>query len=167
MTPPPSPTCTYVLGRPPIAGSFRTRPDHGRLTGLWESRLQGDLAEADTKTLVAEHGGAVVSFAGFGPTEDPEAPEGDGARVMDLNGFYSLPEVWGGGIGRVLSAAVHECMLQGPWDKAILWVLTVDPRARRFYEARGWEDTGIVADKGLPRGTVVRSASLHRRWLRS
>lgn len=140
--------------------------DHGRFTGLWENRLQDDLAEADTKTLVAEHGGAVVSFAGFGPMDDPEAPEGDGARVMDLNSFYSLPEVWGGGINRTLAAAVHECMLQGPWDKAVLWVLTANPRARRFYEARGWEDTGIVVDKGLLRGTVVRPASLYRRWLR-
>lgn len=140
--------------------------DRAWILGLWAERLRSDSTEPEAGMLVAERAGTVVAFAGFAPADDPEAPERSGKRVMELGSFYSVPEVWGSGLNRELSAAVHTAMLKGPCDEAFLWVLTANSRARRFYEAWGWRDTGVVADQGLLRGTVVRSTSLYRRRLR-
>ena len=137
-----------------------------RITRMWAERLRGASVEPGAAMLVAELAGAVVAFAGFAPADDPQVSEGEGKRVMELGSFYSVPEVWGGGLNRELAVAVHEAMLEGPCDEAFLWVLTANPRARRFYRTWGWRDTGVVVAQGLLRGTVVRSTSLYRRRLR-
>ena len=139
------------------------RLDHERLTRVWIGRLTGEPIEPGAGVLVAERDGAVVAFAGFSPTDDPESPQGAGRRVVDLGTFYSVPEVWGSGANRELAAEVYSTLARGPYDKAVLWVLSANSRARRFYEAQGWEDTGVEAEQGLLGGTIVRPTSLYRR----
>lgn len=138
------------------------RLDHERLTRIWADRLTGEFTGSGAGVLVAERDGAVVAFAGFAPADDPESPKGTGCRVVDLQTFYSVPEVWGSGVNRGLAEAVHSALAGGPFDKAVLWVLSANPRARRFYESRGWRDTGVEVEEGLP-GGITRPVSLYRR----
>lgn len=134
-----------------------------RLTRIWADRLIGEFTGPGAGVLVAEREGAVVAFAGFAPVDDPEAPEGTERRVVDLGTFYSVPEVWGSGVNRGLAEAVHSAMTRGPFGEAVLWVLSANSRARRFYESRGWQDTGVEIEEGLLGGTITRPVSLYRR----
>ncbi|MEU3307285.1 GNAT family N-acetyltransferase [Nocardiopsis sp. NPDC006832] len=137
--------------------------DHERLTRVWADRLTGEFTGPGAGVLVAERDDAVVAFAGFAPGDDPEWPEGGERRVVDLGTFYSVPEVWGSGANQGLAEAVHSAMARGPFDEAVLWVLSANPRARRFYEAQGWQDTGVEIEEELLGGTIMCPVSLYRR----
>ncbi|WP_244170141.1 GNAT family N-acetyltransferase [Amycolatopsis tolypomycina] len=75
--------------------------------------------------LVTEADGAVVGFASYGPGQ--------------LYALYLLPEHWGRGLGRELHDRVVEEL---PGDRAILWVLATNDRAKAFYLRQGWVDDG-------------------------
>jgi GNAT superfamily N-acetyltransferase len=74
--------------------------------------------------IVAEIDGEVVGFAAVVGGE--------------LDGLFVEPDLWGGGIGRVLvDAATHEARNRGLALKVI-----ANPRARRFYENCGFSVEG-------------------------
>ena len=53
------------------------------------------------------------------------------------------PEAWGTGCGQALCRAVFDHMRQTPAQAVIVWVLTDNIRARRFYERIGFtQDDG-------------------------
>ena len=52
--------------------------------------------------------------------------------------FYLHPDAWGSGAADPLMAACLD-ELRSRFDRAILFVLEANPRARRFYERWGWE----------------------------
>lgn len=89
--------------------------------------------------LVADEGEAIVGFAHFGPTRDPEAYQ---ELVGELYAIYVLPEAWGRGIGRALMAEVLVRLRHDGFREAILWVLEDNPRTRRYYELGGWQFDG-------------------------
>jgi GNAT superfamily N-acetyltransferase len=85
--------------------------------------------------LVAVVDGEIAGFVSVGPSRDPD---GDG----ELYAIYVAPDFWGSGIGRQLIAAGEEHLRELGHGDALLWVLEGNPRARRFYEAAGWELDG-------------------------
>lgn len=79
---------------------------------------------ANGQVIVAEIDGEVVGFAAVVGGE--------------LDGLFVEPDLWGGGIGRVLvDAATHEARNRGLALKVI-----ANPRARRFYENCGFSVEG-------------------------
>jgi putative acetyltransferase len=59
-----------------------------------------------------------------------------------LDGLYVRPEAWGTGVaGRLHDRAVEAIRAAGH-ERARLWVLEENLRARRFYERRGWYADG-------------------------
>jgi GNAT superfamily N-acetyltransferase len=79
---------------------------------------------ANGQVIVAEIDGKVVAFAAVVGGE--------------LDGLFVEPDLWGGGIGRVLvDAATHEARKRGLALKVI-----ANPRARRFYEICGFSVEG-------------------------
>lgn len=85
--------------------------------------------------LVAE--GAEDSVVGFAVVgEDNEEP-GHGLLFL----LYVDPTAWGSRAGHELMAA-SEAWLAERWDRAVLWVLEANERARRFYERAGWHADG-------------------------
>jgi len=79
---------------------------------------------ANGQVIVAEIDGEVVGFAA--------------AVGGELDGLFVEPDLWGGGIGRVLvDAATHEARNRGLALKVI-----ANPRARRFYENCGFSVEG-------------------------
>jgi GNAT superfamily N-acetyltransferase len=59
-----------------------------------------------------------------------------------LEAIYVRPAVWGSGVaGELHDAAVAELRARGV-ERAQLWVLERNDRARRFYERRGWQPDG-------------------------
>ena len=52
--------------------------------------------------------------------------------------IYVHPEWWGSGLGHRLLAAGEDSLRRLGFDRALLWVLERNVRARSFYEGHGW-----------------------------
>ncbi|HUO45807.1 MAG TPA: GNAT family N-acetyltransferase [Acidimicrobiia bacterium] len=95
------------------------------------------LAQGDSSTVVVETEQGIV--AGFATVSSgPEAATGE------LQAIYLAPEHWGQGLGRTLMGAAEEQLRDAGHEDAVLWVFADNPRARRFYEAAGWELEDVV-----------------------
>lgn len=115
-----------------LAGLGRTLD---RRRDFWEG-LARSLSRRDA-FFVAEVGGEIVGFAHGGHSRDhPDE------NVGEVTAIYLRRAHWGRGIGRRLFAAVVDRLREAGFEEAILWVLDTNARARRFYEAAGWEADG-------------------------
>ena len=106
-----------------------------RRTDFW-SRLLQDPGE--TRTWVGELDGRIAGFVGTGLPDDPGVP---GA---ELKSIYTSPAAQGLGLGRLLLQTAVSDLVERRFSSAILWVLTANARARRFYEAAGWRADGAA-----------------------
>ena len=95
-------------------------------TAWWESLLDRD----DGSALVAEVAHAVVGFSLVG--------EADDQRWGEVAAIYVDPEHWGAGLGWALLGAAEQRLADLGHDRALLWVLEANTRARQFYERQGW-----------------------------
>ncbi|GAA3347649.1 hypothetical protein GCM10020358_63200 [Amorphoplanes nipponensis] len=86
--------------------------------------------ERDTHRLtVATDGATLAGFSYVGPSEE------DG--VAELYAIHADPAYVGAGVGRALMLDALPALAR-LGDRAVLWVLTANTRARRFYERGGW-----------------------------
>ena len=92
--------------------------------------------ETGQACFVAEDTDGMLGWSNVGPSAFPD-------HYGELHGLYVDPDRWGQGAGRELLARA-EAWLAEQWDEAILWTLTDNPRARRFYEAAGWRLDGTI-----------------------
>ena len=122
------------------------RLDVERRRVMWERSL----AAGQTSAFVAEEDGRVVGWCTVGASRDDDA---DG----ELWGIYVLPEAWGTGAGPALMAAALEALRAAGFREAILWVLSDNPRARRFYEREGWGADGTEREDELLGTTVAET----------
>lgn len=90
--------------------------------------------------LVGEVAGQVAGFVFWGPTDDPGAEP----NVAEIYAIYVDPDAIGIGLGRSLLSAAVDDMAAAGRSAAVLWVLDSNDRARRFYEAAGWQLDGEV-----------------------
>ena len=87
--------------------------------------------------IVAEARGVVVGWASYG---EPRQSEGPG--VGELWGLYVDPDHWGTGAADALVHGVLSGLAAGGFQRATLWVLQDNPRARTFYRKSRFADTG-------------------------
>ncbi|WP_405084419.1 GNAT family N-acetyltransferase [Microbispora sp. NBC_01389] len=114
--------------------------DHEALTKTWEGLLSRS-GGARAGTLIAEQAGRGVGYSRFYPTDDEDD---NSVRVGMIGAIYTLPEVWGTGVGKALITAVLGEMAPAGYAEATLWVLEGNTRARSFYERDGWHHDGAV-----------------------
>jgi len=108
-----------------------------RRMARWSSLL-ADPGEA--RIWIAELDGRVAGFAGTTRPADPAL----GIGVAELETIYLLPAAQGLGLGRLLLKRATDDLMARGFSAAILWVLTANDRARRFYEAAGWRPDGAA-----------------------
>ncbi|MBB4932030.1 GNAT superfamily N-acetyltransferase [Lipingzhangella halophila] len=116
----------------------RVRPDPQRWEGL--------LSEPDpgVRHFIAEIEGLPVGWLCLGPSRDEDTAPGTG----EIYACYVHPEYWRHGVGRALVAtALHETGNAAP---VILWVLTANHAARRFYETMGFALDGEEREPDHP-----------------
>ncbi len=103
-----------------------------RNIGAWRETILNPRSSAHT--LVMEFEGAIVGFAGVGPSRDPDA-------VASLSGeiyaIYVLEDHWGRGAGARLHRAAVDVLRNEGFETVTLWVLVDNHRARRFYQRMG------------------------------
>ena len=108
-----------------------------RRTENWSERLH---EPGETRTWVGVRDGRVVGFVGTGRSTDP----GLSAETAAVESIYLLPEVRGLGLGRLLLWTATSDLVERGFATATLWVFTANDRARRFYEAAGWQPDGAA-----------------------
>jgi ribosomal protein S18 acetylase RimI-like enzyme len=86
------------------------------------------------RLTVAEEDGEIVGFTYIGPSETP--------GVTELMGIHVDADQIGTGVGRALMADALVRLKEIGGERAVLWVLEENDRARRFYEKGGWVPTG-------------------------
>ncbi|MFD3660412.1 GNAT family N-acetyltransferase [Streptomyces sp. NPDC058659] len=133
-----------------LPGAYLDALDPDERAAVWRARLAAP--DRPTVLLATAGGGRVVAFSCFRAWAEGAADEPGGldpAATAELAALYSLPEVWGTGVGRALLAASTEALAAAGFRTAVLWVLAGNARGRRFYEAAGWR----------PDGTTVRDVT--------
>jgi GNAT superfamily N-acetyltransferase len=119
----------------------------------WEAALAQD-AWPRAGVLVAAAGEEIAGFAALGPARDDDE---DPALTGEIRAIYLLPQAWGRGAGRQLMTTALDVLARARYEQATLWVLDSNDRARRFYEAAGWQPDGAVktdAARGFPLAEV-------------
>lgn len=107
----------------------------------WRAVLSGEVAPPEgirVEVLVAEIDGEVVAMTSFGDGRDtgPDDPTGE---LWMLNAH---PDAFGTGAAAALDDEVAR-RLATDHERAFLWVVDDNPRARRFYERQGWRPDGV------------------------
>jgi GNAT superfamily N-acetyltransferase len=95
---------------------------------------------------------AVVGYASYGPERDvdgtpgpfPGGQDSAEASVAELYALYVAPEWWSTGTGRALMDRVLAEVRAEGYPRIVLWVLTENARARRFYERCGFRLSGAA-----------------------
>jgi ribosomal protein S18 acetylase RimI-like enzyme len=88
-------------------------------------------------THVAVDGDRICGHVTTGRSREVDLP--DAGEIWAL---YVDPHRWGDGIGRQLLGAGCQHLVGQGHDLAVLWVLSDNLRARRFYELAGWRLDG-------------------------
>jgi ribosomal protein S18 acetylase RimI-like enzyme len=108
----------------------------GRETA-WREMLARD-SEGGLPAWLAQRDGRVVGFVSSGPPRDEDVP----LSTAEVYAIYVLPEAWRRGVGQtLLETATGHWRARGI-ATLVLWVLEGNDRARRFYEAMGWQPDG-------------------------
>ncbi|MHB8717452.1 MAG: GNAT family N-acetyltransferase [Candidatus Dormibacteria bacterium] len=124
---------------------YLSRMDAGQRSSRWRERLS--VAAPMTTVVVAAAGEEILGFGSCGPyrvTLDKD----DAAGVGEVYALYVAPRAWRQGLGSRLLAGV-EAALRANGTDTRLWVLSANPGARQFYEARGWRLDGSSVDLDL------------------
>lgn len=113
---------------------------------------------------------AVVGYAAYGPERSvpsaflPTSPAADGAsgsaadpsppgsltpagqagQTGELYAIYLTPAWWSAGLGRALTDAVLAELRAAGYRQVVLWTLTGNARARRFYQKAGFTPDGAT-----------------------
>jgi ribosomal protein S18 acetylase RimI-like enzyme len=119
-----------------------------RRTAEWEARV----GVGGERLLLLEDNDAVLGFAAFGPSRDPDA---DPAIVWQLYNLHVLPDRRGGGLGgRLFDAAVAEGR-RARRSALTLWVAEGNGPAREFYRRRGMRPDGREQIHRLDTGVAL------------
>ncbi len=90
----------------------------------------------------------MVGYVFFGTARDEDVPAG----TAEIYAIYVHPDAFSTGAGRALMDAALADL--GDEVPVVLWVLTANDRARRFYARAGFEPDGAEKDADMPGGTL-------------
>ncbi len=96
--------------------------------------------QTEERTWIVDEDGQIVGFATTGPSRDSDASP----RTAELGALYLRHEAAGKGIAHALFAHAVQDLWQRGYERATLWVLESNSRARRFYEKAGWAADGAT-----------------------
>ncbi len=138
-----------------VPASVLDRLDLDRNARFFTQRIERSTRGA---TLVAETDEApIAGYALAGPSRDEDAP-----GLGEVEAIYLDPLLRGRGIGRALLEAATAWLVEVGYDEALLWVLTDNAAARRFYERLGFDVDGTARMLDFD-GTPVEEVRYRRR----
>jgi GNAT superfamily N-acetyltransferase len=123
--------CWRATYRGMMPASVIDRSTLARREAMWRGML-GRHAQTYCAAVAESADVGIVGCAWGGPEES-----GDPTYRGELLGAYLLPDFQRRGLGRRLFQAVAQCLLHRGYSSLLLWALTENDRARRFYETLG------------------------------
>jgi GNAT superfamily N-acetyltransferase len=78
------------------------------------------------------------------PSQAELTPAGAAGLVGELYALYVTPDLWSAGVGRALLGAALTALRAAGYRRMVLWTLTDNARARRFYERAGLSPDGAT-----------------------
>ncbi len=112
-------------------------------------RFRDSLARNAEGTYLVEEDRAVAGFLTLGACRDSDLSH---ETTGEIWGIYLAPAHWRKGIGTSLCRFGEQLLKTRGYRSAMLWVFSKNDRARRFYEAMGYEPDGAtkLLSLGLP-----------------
>lgn len=129
--------------------------DYERRTQRWRAGL----AENTEETYLAEQDAALVGILTLGACRDADV---DPETTGEIWGIYLAPGCWRKGLGTLLCRYGESLLQARGYRSAALWVFAGNDRARRFYEAMGYEADG--ASKVLNLGAPLEAVRYRKEW---
>lgn len=117
----------------------------------WAAAIAGGLGPRRTRLVTDGDDGMVSGICLAGPAAHDGAP----ASLGEVHLIYVHPDHWDTGAGRALMIAALDFLRSAGFSDAILWVLTANDRARRFYERGGWTPDGVTRVDEIAAGLEV------------
>ncbi len=99
-----------------------------------EASWKRQLLEGSPQILVAREGSSLLGFVALGACRDAQAPSSYG----EIWALYVLPSHWSAGVGRTLWLAALASLRERGFTVVTLWVLALNERAIKFYQAAGF-----------------------------
>jgi GNAT superfamily N-acetyltransferase len=109
-------------------------------------RILADSTDPRGRVFVAEEADEILGFAHVAASRDPDA---DPSRIGELIAIYVDPVQWKKCIGSRLMAAALTSLRESGFEAAMLWVLSGNVSALRFYESTGWAPDGSTKQEAL------------------
>jgi GNAT superfamily N-acetyltransferase len=140
-------TCVAYRGYVPDAVLDTRSVDD--LTQLWAARISqppskerrilvADPSQVPSSPVDSTGSAAISGFIALGAATS--LPEKDEKPVPgEIHYIFVAPEEWHSGLGRLLMQCAIGLLRNDGYHQAILWVFSENKRARRFYEAAGWQ----------------------------
>jgi ribosomal protein S18 acetylase RimI-like enzyme len=136
---------------PGTRASAAPRPDR---TSLVAVAPEAAAAPADARVIVgyASYGpersvasaASVGSGAGAAAKPGSLTPAGLAGETGELYTLYVAPAHWSTGAGRALTDAALDGLRAAGYQRVVLWTLTDNDRARRFYDKAGFAPDGAI-----------------------
>jgi GNAT superfamily N-acetyltransferase len=124
---------------------FLDKLDLAQRTDAWRHHFT-TLEPSRETVLVGLIQTEIVGFTNIGPSRNEDAKVDEG----EVRAIYLDPLFWGQGLGSELMSASLDTLSRFGYAEATLWVLDENYRARRFYEAGGWQpDDAFKSDERL------------------
>lgn len=108
-------------------------------TRAW-SQIIGRSVPPASAAFVLESDGELLGFAHVAASRDEDAS----GEVGEVTAIYVSRSLWRSGAGSLLMHSALAALRAAGFSQATLWVLEANQRARRFYEATGWNPDGAV-----------------------
>jgi ribosomal protein S18 acetylase RimI-like enzyme len=131
--------------------SAAPRPDR---TSLVAVEREAAAAPAEARMIVGyasygpERSVASAASVGSGPGAGAEpgalTPAGLAGETGELYTLYVAPAHWSTGAGRALTDAALDGLRDAGYQRVVLWTLTDNARARRFYDKAGFAPDGAT-----------------------
>jgi ribosomal protein S18 acetylase RimI-like enzyme len=87
---------------------------------------------------------AAVASVGSGPPPGSFTPAGLAGETGELYALYVAPAHWSTGAGQALTDATLDRLRAAGYRRVVLWTLTDNARARRFYATAGFTPDGAT-----------------------
>jgi GNAT superfamily N-acetyltransferase len=130
-----------------VADSYLQGMDQDVLRERWAAGLR-NLAEPAAMFVAAGDDALIRAYAFVREVRD-EADRHPDRRTGELIAIYADPAWLGTGAGYAVHRAALDHLATHGFKHAVLWVLSGNALARRFYEARGWSCDEVTKDGGI------------------
>lgn len=119
-----------------IADSYLDSLTVENRTNKWLENLSRE--NTGKENFVAEIQGEIVGFCAVGPNRDESLAD----KTGELYAIYVEPTLKGKGVGSLLMSRGLEFLKAKGYKEATLFVLDTNTDTRKFYEKKGWANTG-------------------------